>query len=160
MGTGHWLERCRSLSERAKQSDCTAEERAQHLAMREEVSRWLTLAQNLGVPEDHPARQAFRVAHPFGLELDLVYRAVTHDISHTGLSALVPAHYRPGQQVALTITLGRGLAPVTARARVVSSQPDPDSVCSRISVAFVDLDAASVERLEAAVFDVALLRIA
>jgi hypothetical protein len=159
MGTGHWLEVCRALSERAKQPDATAEERTQHLAMREEVSRWLTLAQNLCVPADHEDRKAFRVAHPFGLELDLVHRAVTHDISHTGLSALLPTSYRPGQQVDLTITLGRGLAPVTARGRVVSSQPDPDSVCSRVSVAFLDLDPTSVERLRAAIFDVALLRI-
>jgi hypothetical protein len=159
MGTGTWLAAFRSLDERVKQPDATPAERAQHLVLREEVSRWLTQAQNLAVPGEHQARKAFRVAHPFGLELDGVYRAVTHDISHSGLSALVPAHYREAQLVSVTITLGRGLAPVSGRGRVVSAVPDANSVCSRISLALLDLDAAGEERLKAAIFDVALLRI-
>jgi hypothetical protein len=159
MDAAGWTASLRALRHRLKTAQATTAERQELLTLGAALGRYLTAAQNLSVPPGLPSRSHFRVSHVFELEVDRRYRAVTHDISHAGFSALVPGQFRQGQEVAFTLGLGRGELPVEGRATVVSSVRWPEDFRSRVSFSAWAFEGAGAERLDLALLDVALTRV-
>jgi hypothetical protein len=149
----------RALHDRVNSGTATPSERDEYQELRAEVARTLAAAQGLTSPIGQAARRDFRVAHPFAVELNTLQRAVTHDVSHSGFSALVPGTFSNGQDVQFAVLLPSGRERLEGHARVVSSVKKVGTPCSRVSFAFVGLEAAGAERLDDALFDAVLPRL-
>ena len=87
-----WLTQFRVLHDKARRNQLKDEERRRYMDAREQLARTLCAAQGLTTEPGKTARQSFRVAHAFQIELSLnagPVRIVTLDISRGGFSALV-----------------------------------------------------------------------
>ncbi len=72
----------------------------------------------------------------------------------------MPTRFHEGQEVSFSLWLGSGQKPVEGVARVVAMERDPQQVSTRVSFAFVSLDAGTGPQLDGALFDAALARLA
>lgn len=157
MDPTQWIAGFRQQHARHKAEPLTGEDLATYLAMREELARSLVAAQGLTVPVGQNARRHFRVAQVFPVELNNLYQSVTRDVSRAGFSAVVQGAFKEGERIAFSLTLGRGIEPVTGSANVVSSLRLQGS--SRVSFAIDHLADGGAERLECALFDAVLSRL-
>ncbi len=158
--TGYWLPTFRTLHQRVRRGEADAAEVQEYHHLQDQLSDCLISAQNLAAPPGARARRDFRVACAFPLEVGRLDRAVTHDLSKAGFSALVPTRFHEGQEVCFSLWLGGGQKPVEGVARVVAMERDPQRVSTRVSFAFVSLDATTGPQLDGALFDAALARLA
>jgi hypothetical protein len=156
MDPSQWLAGFRGAHERAKKGALQPDEKQAYLAMREELARSLLAAQGMMIPDGQNARQHFRVAHVFPVELSNQHASATRDISRTGFSATVAADFKVGENVSFKLTLVRGTDPVAGTARVISAVKQVGN--ARVSFAFGKLSEADAERLEVALFDAVLQR--
>jgi hypothetical protein len=155
----HWLSSFRALHARVRDLEATPADREVYRSQRNELDRSLTSAQNLTVASDEPGREHFRVSQAFGLELQGQCRAVTHDISLAGFSAVVAGSFEVNQELPFSVLVGHGEAPVRGRARVISWAKEPLGICARVSFVITDLEPGGAERLGLALFDAALARL-
>ena len=160
METGYFLPLFRALHERVRGGQASEAERARYAELQGQFADCLVTAQNLAVPSGLQPRRDFRVSHAFPLEVGRLDRTVTHDISQSGFSALVPCRFREGQEVAFSLLADRGAPPISGVARVVAIEHDATSVTSRVCFAFLSLARDTGHRLESALFEAALSRLA
>ncbi len=158
--SAHWLPELRDLQARVQRGEASEEDLRRQRELQGELGACLRAAQNLAVPAGLEPRRDFRVSCSFPVEVARLDRTVTHDLSVSGFSALVPCRFREGQEVAFSLRLAPGEAPVSGVARVVSVERDPASVTSRACFAFLALASDASRRLEEAVFGAALARLA
>jgi hypothetical protein len=160
MSVNLWVEEFRALHARARKGLLSERDRRHYLAAREQFAKALTAAQGLSLPSGQSARRSFRVAQ--GLQLDLSFsteqlRTMTLDVSCGGFSVMMhkppPETEKPG----FSLRLPGGVEPVVGRARLASVQRKIGT--HRVSFAIEDVSDKELERLEMALFDLALERI-
>ncbi len=160
MSANRWVEHFRQLHTRARKNQLDASEQREYQAAREYFARALTAAQGLSVPENQSARRMFRVAQ--GLQVDLTFqtgplRAMTLDVSVGGFSVLMHKPPPEDEQPEFSLRLPGIQEPIVARARQVSVQRK--IATHRVSFSIEGLETKDAERLETALFDLALERI-
>jgi hypothetical protein len=144
----------------ARKGQLSDSDRQHYTVAREQLARALTSAQGLTVEPGQSARRTFRVAQ--GLQVDLSLdsgplRAMTMDVSCGGFSVMM--HQPPARQAALgfSLRLPGGAEPLVGRALVASTQRKIGN--HRVSFVFQALPEQDLERLEMALFDLALERL-
>ncbi len=160
MSVNLWVEQFRALHTRARKGGLSDEERKHYLVAREQFARAMTAAQGLALLPGQSARRAFRIAQ--SLQVDLVLstgplRAMTVDLSVGGFSVLMHKPPEESDQPTFTLRLPGNLEPLAGKARVVSVQRKIGT--HRVSFALLGLSEKDQERLESAMFDLALDRI-
>jgi hypothetical protein len=151
-----WMTDFSALHQRAKAGTLSAEERAKYLRSRDELAEALLTAQRLNSKPGESQRRSLRVAQALPAELDLPggrASAVTLDLSTGGFSVLVSQAPEPGSSIAFKLKLGRALAPVVGRGKVVAVVPYKGSI--RLGIMFEEV--VERDRLEFVIVD-AILR--
>jgi hypothetical protein len=149
----HWLSEFCAWHEQYRKGELPAEVLEQYQQARADLGETLVLAQRLEIRAGG-ARQALRVARAIPVELDLrsgKTMALTQDISVSGLSALVGDAPPVGTQLAFRMKLGRDVAVISGRCRVVAAIPVPGSV--RKAVTFEEISDDARLRIENLVID-------
>ncbi len=149
----HWLSQFCAWHEQFRKGELPADVLAQYQEARADLCETLVLAQRLEIRAGG-ARQALRVARAIPVEFDMgagKTMALTQDISVSGLSTLVGAAPAVGSQLAFRMKLGRDVAVVTGRCRVVATIPAQGSV--RMAVAFEEIADDARLRVENLVID-------
>jgi hypothetical protein len=152
-----WLNDFSDLHVRAKQGTLTAEQRNEYLRAREELAEALLLSQKQNAHPEMEMRRSLRVAQALPVELETGRgrtMAITLDLSSGGFSTLLSDGPGVGTSLGFKLRLGRGLAPVTGRARVVNSVPQNGSV--RVGFRFDEVPAEDRERVDFVVVDAVL----
>ena len=127
---------------------------------RREVCGVLLMGQRLTIEPDAGARRALRVARAYPIEFGFPTGAVssiTHDISTTGLSAIVADSPSSGEVLSMRLKIGGGTV-IRGRCQVVKIIPKQGS--TRMAVAFEGLPADAHERIETIVCDVVVSELA
>lgn len=156
MDPAEWMKTLKALHEQAKRKELNEQQLATYAGMREELARSLCAAQKLTVQPGQMARETFRVAHAFALEINNVTRTMTRDISKGGFSCLLPQPMKDGEEVSFALTVNRAEEPVTGVVKVIASVRLAGN--ARVSFAYAALSKPSSERLETALFDAVLSR--
>jgi hypothetical protein len=149
----HWLSQFCAWHEQYRKGELSADILEEYQRARAELCDTLVLAQRLEIRAGG-ARQALRVARAIPVEFDLragKTMALTQDISVSGLSALVGEAPSVGTQIQFRLKLGRDVAVVAGRCRVVATIPTQGSV--RMAVAFEDVSDDARLRIENLVID-------
>jgi hypothetical protein len=149
----HWLTQFCMWHEQHRKGALAAEVVPVYREARADLSSILVVAQRLEIRTDG-ARRALRMARALQVELDFPQgevKALTQDISTSGLSALVGAAPPVGSLISFHLKMGRDVEPIVGRARVVAAIPLQGSV--RVAIAFDKLDEAAQERIEDLVLD-------
>lgn len=160
MNVAQWLKDFRELHERGRKKQLSADEQRVYMAAREQFARSLVAAQGMAVESGQSARRTFRVAQGLQVELNLSagsLKAVTLDLSCGGFSCLMHRPPDEKEEPGFSLKLPGGVEPLVGRVRVVSSTRRIGN--ARVSFAFKDLPEREVERLETALFDLALERL-
>ncbi len=153
-----WLNGFAALHRRAKAGELGPEEKAHYVHLRDELAEALLTAQRLNLKPGEMMRRSLRVAQALSVELELPEgrtTALTLDISSGGFSALVSQAPEAGSSIGFTLKLGRTLAPVKGRGKVVATVPHKGSV--RLGIMFETVAPADRDRLEFVIVD-AILR--
>jgi hypothetical protein len=160
MSANLWVEQFREFHARARKGQLPEDEKRRYAAAREQFARALTAAQGMSLPPGQSARRSFRIAQ--GLQVDMAFasgpiRAMTMDVSVGGFSVMM--HKPPGEseEPDFTLRLPGNLEPVKGKARMVSVQRKIGT--HRVSFSILGLTEKDAERLETALFDLALERI-
>lgn len=160
MSANLWVEQFRALHARARKGPLPEEEKRRYAAAREQFARALTAAQGLSLPPGQSARRSFRIAQ--GLQVDVAFssgsvRAMTLDVSVGGFSVMMHKPPVESEEPEFTLRLPGNQEPVKGRARMVSVQRKIGT--HRVSFAMLGVAEKDTERLETALFDLALERI-
>jgi hypothetical protein len=160
MSPNHWVEQFRVLHERARKGQLPETERRRYMAAREQFARALTAAQGMTLPPGQSARRTFRIAQ--GLQVDLSLssgqtRSMTLDVSCGGFSVMMHKPPLESEEPGFTLRLPGNQDPVTGRVKLVAVQRKIGT--HRVSFSMLGLSDKDVERLESALFDLALERI-
>ncbi|MET0400869.1 MAG: PilZ domain-containing protein [Cystobacter sp.] len=160
MNPNHWVESFRLLHLKARRGHLSDSEQRQYVAAREHFARALTAAQGMSVAPQQTARRMFRVAQ--GLQVDLTFasgslRTMTLDVSLGGFSVMMHKPPPETEEPGFSLRLPGGQEPVMGRARQVSAQRKIGT--HRVSFSIQGLAEKDEERLEMALFDLALERI-
>jgi hypothetical protein len=159
MSVDLWVAEFKALHERGRKGQLSEDDKRLYLSAREKFARALVASQGIQVPEGQSARRYFRIAQ--GMQVDLNFtqgnvRAMTQEVSCTGFSVLLhqpPQESSPG----FSLRLPGGVEPLIGRVKVLSSTRRVGN--HQLSFTFVDLPEREQERLETALFDLALARI-
>jgi hypothetical protein len=152
-----WLNDFSDLHSGAKQGTLTAAQRAEYVRAREELAEALLLSQKTGSHPEAGMRRSLRVAQALPVELEMARgrtMAITLDLSSGGFSTLLSEAPEVGTCMGFKLRLGRGLAPVTGKVRLVNSVPQNGSV--RVGFRFDELPAEDRERVDFVVVDAVL----
>jgi hypothetical protein len=155
-----WVEQFRALHARARKGPLSEDEKRRYLAAREQFARALTAAQGMSLPPGQSARRSFRISQ--GLQVDLALstgqvRAMTLDVSVGGFSVMMHKLPAESEEPGFTLRLPGNQEPVTGRARMMSVQRKMGT--HRVSFSMQGMAERDAERLETALFDLALERI-
>ena len=156
MDAAEWMKRFKSFHQEMREGKLSGERLRDYLDGREQLALSMVKGQGLLIPEGSTARKAFRVAQAYQLEIDGVIRTLTRDVSLGGFSALLSSSPRVDDVVRFKLTMSKSVEPLAGDARVVSSVRQTGN--SRVSVQFLRLPDADLERLEMALFDAVLVR--
>jgi hypothetical protein len=159
MGLTQWVAAFRALHERAKRGELGAAEMEEYRAGREALARAMVSAQGLTRKPDQSPREALRVARVVQVSLESrvrLERLATAELSVGGFSARMARAPGPDEELTARLRLPGG-DPVVATVRIAGVKPQQGFV--HVSFSFVRLEAAAVERLEQAIFDVVLAEI-
>ena len=149
----HWLSQFCAWHEQYRKGELPADLLEEYQQACADLCETLVLAQRLEIRAGG-TRQALRVARAIPVELDLragKVTALTQDISVSGLSALVGNAPEVGTQIAFRLKLGRDVAVVVGRCRVVAAIPVQGSV--RMAVVFEEISDDARLRIENLVID-------
>lgn len=125
-----------------------------YMQARRELCMSLLMAQRLAIEPGAGARGALRVARAYQIEFGLPsgpVSSITHDISTSGLSALVAESPPTGTVVWMRLKIGGG-STIVGRCQVVKIIPKNGSIL--MGVAFEGLPVEARERIETVVCDV------
>ena len=150
----YWLCQFCTWHEKFKKGTLGLDVLPSYMQARLDVNAMLVLAQRLDIRSNEGSRQAVRIARAVPVEFDSPsgkISSLTHDISITGLSALVGEAPAVGTTTGFRLKLGRDVPPVAGQCRVVANIPVKGSV--RIAVAFNELQKEERSRIETLVFD-------
>jgi hypothetical protein len=150
----YWLSQFCSWHEKFKSGALGVDVLSNYMQARADLGAMLVLAQRLEIRANDNARQAVRVARAVPVEFDLMSgkaSSLTHDLSVSGLSALVGEAPAVGTVAAFRLKLGRDVQPVVGRCRVVANIPLHGSV--RMAASFEELSKEGRSRIETLVFD-------
>jgi hypothetical protein len=151
-----WLNDFSDLHLRAKQGTLAGEARSEYLRAREELAEALLLSQKTAKPELE-LRRSLRVAQALPVELEMPAgrtMAITLDLSSGGFSTLLSDAPEVGTAMGFKLRLGRGLAPVTGKVRIVNCVPQNGSV--RVGFQFDEVPGEDRERVDFVVVDAVL----
>jgi hypothetical protein len=151
-----WMTQFSALHQRAKAGTLSTEERASYLRSRDELAEALLTAQRLNSKPGESQRRSLRVAQALPVELELPagrVSAVTLDLSTGGFSVLVSQSPEQGTSIGFKLKLGRTLAPMLGRGKIVAVVLHKGSI--RLGIMFEEL--VERERLEFIIVD-AILR--
>ncbi len=160
MNVTEWMADFKALHEAARKGGMSDDKKKLYMAAREQLAKSLAAAQGLTVREGETARQTFRVAQAYQIELSLhpdSVKTATLDISRGGFSIVLGQPPDPNEAIGFTLRLSAGTDPIVGRAKLINTVRQPGRV--RCSMAFVKLSAADQERLEHALFDAVLARV-
>jgi hypothetical protein len=149
-----WLANFSEWNENFKKGTLEPEIRTPYLSMRRELCALLLMSQRLAIEPGAAQRGALRVARAFQVEFGFPageVSAITHDISASGLSALVAESPPTGTSVWLRIKVGI-YGVIVGRCRVVKIIPKQGSIL--MGVAFENLGDEADEKIESIVCDV------
>ena len=152
-----WLNDFSDLHVRAKQGNLSREQRSEYLRARAELAEALVLSRKTKPYPENDQRRSLRVAQALPVELDGAggrTLAITLDLSSGGFSTLLPEAPARNAMVAFKLRLGRGLAPVAGRARVVNTNPQNGSI--RVGFCFDEVAPDDRERVDFVVVDAVL----
>jgi hypothetical protein len=160
MSANLWVEQFRALHARARKGQLPEDEKRRYAAAREQFARALTAAQGMSLPPGQSARRSFRISQ--GLQVDMVFptgpiRAMTLDVSVGGFSVMMHKPPIESEEPDFSLRLPGNQEPVKGKARMVSVQRKIGT--HRVSFAMKGLAEKDTERLETALFDLALERI-
>jgi len=130
------------------------EERASYMEARRDVCQVLLMGQRLAIEPGASMRGALRVARAFQVEFGLPtgsVSAITHDISTSGLSALMAESPPTGTVMWMRLKIGGGVV-IVGRCQVVKILPKQGSI--QMGVAFEGLPIDAREKIETVVCDV------
>ena len=149
-----WLSQFCSWHEGFKSGTLGVDVLPAYMQARADLGAILVLAQRLEIHANIGARQAVRVARAVPVEFDLrsgKASSFTHDISASGLSALVGEAPAVGTLAPFRLKLGRDTEPIAGRCRVVANFPLQGSV--RMAATFDEIADEGRGRIETLVFD-------
>jgi len=149
-----WLSQFCSWHEKFKSGKLDVDMLSAYMQARVDLGAIFVLAQRLEIHVCNGARQAVRVARAVPVEFDLrtgKASSFTHDISVSGLSALVGEAPVVGTLAPFRLNLGRDTQPITGRCRVVANIPAQGSV--RMAATFDEIAKEGRSRIETLVFD-------
>jgi hypothetical protein len=130
-----------------------------YMQARRELCATLLMAQRLAIEPGAAARGALRVARAYQIEFGLPagpVSSITHDISTSGLSALVAESPPTGTVVWMRLKIGGG-ATIIGRCQVVKIIPKNGSIL--MGVAFEGLPLEAREKIETVVCDVVVTEV-
>ena len=130
-----------------------------YMQARRDIYGVLLVGQHLAIEPSAVTRGSLRVAHACQIEFGFpsgVVTSATHDISTSGLSALVPESPPVGTVITMRLMVGGGAA-IVGRCQVVKITPAQESV--RMGVAFEGMPAEAREKIETAVCDVIVTKL-
>jgi hypothetical protein len=160
MSPNHWVEQFKMLHERARKGQLPESEKRRYMAAREQFARALTAAQGMTLPPGQSARRTFRIAQGLQVDLSLVsgpIRFMTLDVSCGGFSVMMHKPPSETEEPGFTLRLPGNQEPVVGRAKMASMQRKIGT--HRVSFSMLGISDKDMERLESALFDLALERI-
>lgn len=149
-----WLTQFCEWNELFKKGALPADFRPTYMNARRELCLMLLMSQRLAIEPGAAQRGALRVARAFQVEFGFPtgeVSAITHDLSVSGLSALVAECPPTGTTVWMRMKLG-SIGQVTGRCRVVKIIPKQGSIL--MGVAFESMGGDADEKIESVVCDV------
>ncbi len=152
-----WLNDFSDLHVRAKQGTLTGQQLEEYVRAREELAEALLLSQKASAHPEMELRRALRVAQALPVELEMARgrtMAITLDLSSGGFSTLLSDAPEVGTTMGFKLRLGRGLAPVTGRARIVNAVPQTGAF--RVGFYFDEVPSEDRERVDYVVVDAVL----
>jgi hypothetical protein len=156
-----WLKKFSALHERARAGKLSTLDNRNYLGARNELARALLKQQHKKVPEGAKNRQLLRAAAAVPVDVHLpggIVHALTQELWTGGFSAIVPPLGMPAERLRFVLTLAKDTAPIEGWARVVGDSAAGGS--TRLMVEFEALSPPDAERIEFAVFDSVLARLA
>jgi hypothetical protein len=157
-----FIDRFRTLHERARKGVLTSIERPEYEQSRRELGRLLLVAQQLN-HGGQTLRAALRMAQVLKVELDLggasPEKTSTIDLASGGFAALLPSSQPLQRVVGFALYLpsfGGGTQPVKGTGKIVSSRPHGG--LWRVSLSFVAIEPADRELIEMVIIDAVLAR--
>jgi hypothetical protein len=148
-----WLSQFCAWHEQYRKDEIGAETLPLYTQARDVLCSTLVIAQRLEFQAGE-TRKALRVARAVPVEFEVGtarISALTQDISASGLSALVGEEPLVGTRIPFHLKLGRKIAPISGRCRVVSAVPAEGAM--RMAVMFEDLTNEARLRIEDMVVD-------
>ena len=149
-----WLAQFCEWNELFKKGAMPTDIRPVYMTARRELCVMLLMSQRLAIEPGAAQRGALRVARAFQVEFGFPtgeVSAITHDLSTSGLSALVADSPPTGTSVWMRLKLG-SVGQIVGRCRVVKIIPKQGSIL--MGVAFESMGADADEKVESVVCDV------
>ena len=149
-----WLAQFCESNDLFKKGALPVDQRTAYLSGRRELCAMLLMSQRLAIEPGAAQRGALRVARAFQVEFGFPageVSAITHDVSTSGLSALVAESPPTGTSIWMRVKLG-GAGQVVGRCRVVKLIPKQGSIF--MGVAFESMSEDADEKIESVVCDV------
>jgi len=150
----YWLSQFCAWHDKFKSGGLDVDLLPAYIQARLDLNAVVLMAQCLDIRANNGARQAVRVARAVPVEFDLAggkVSALTHDISVSGISALLGEAPAVGTVVVFRLKLGRDIQPVAGRCRVVANILCKGSV--RMAATFEQIDKEGISRIETLVLD-------
>jgi hypothetical protein len=149
-----WLAQFCEWNDLFKKGALPTEQRATYISGRRELCTMLLMSQRLAIEPGAAQRGALRVARAFQVEFGFPageVSAITHDLSSSGLSALVAESPPTGTSVWMRMKLGSA-GQIVGRCKVVKLIPKQGSIL--MGVAFESMSGDADEKIESVVCDV------
>jgi hypothetical protein len=130
-----------------------------YLQARRDICGVLLIGQRMAIETSAPTRGSLRVACVYQIEFGFpsgVVTAATHDISTSGLSALVPESPPVGSVIPMRLVVGGG-ATIVGRCQVVKITPLQKGI--RMGVVFEGMPTEAREKIETALYDVIVTKL-
>lgn len=132
-------------------------DKEKYLEMRDELAKSVMRSMGDALPGGATARQSFRVAHIYPIEIDNMYKSVTREVSLRRITTNIQGQVRDGQTISFAIRASRDGEPIIGKAKVASQVAKVDGTIE-LTLDIASMGPESVERLELALFDSVLTR--
>jgi hypothetical protein len=156
-----WLKKFSALHEKARTGKLSLVDNRTYLGARNELARALLKKQQKSVPAGAKTRQLLRAPAAVPVAVHLpggVVHALTQELWPGGFTALVPPLGMHTDRMRFTLTVAKEAPPIEGWARLVSDAAAAGS--TRLVVEFESITPEDSERIEFAVFDSVLTRLA
>ena len=131
-----------------------------YLQARRDICGVLLIGQRMAIETSALTRGSLRVACAYQIEFGFpsgIVTSTTHDISTSGLSALVAESPPVGSVIPMRLVVGGGGATIVGRCQVVKITPLQEGI--RMGVAFEGMPMEAREKIETALCDVIVTKL-